>query len=341
MLAVRERQGGVTREMVLTSSGEGGMRREYRVGNEIRPLDDAGRQWWAKAVPRMAEHLTDPGVRARRLFERGGVDAVLADMERPIDDFPRRQRVEALLRLGQPLPVAAQERLIAVAAQIGSDFERRQALQAIAGGRLAEAQQLAWLKAAGGIDSDFERRESLGAFAPRLLPTPEVLAAWSEAIGHIGSDFELRTAIAAQVAATPQPAVLNAAVQAANHIHSDFEKREALSAIARRLQGDEAELVAAYAGAADGIASSFERREALGLLLDRPKLNATGLARVLASAETMDGGFERLQVLLRVVERLGQAKPVDAALIDRLRRAGRGLGDHERGQIENALDRLS
>jgi len=54
----------------------------------------------------------------------------------------------------------------------------------------------------------------------------------------------------------------------------------------------------------------------------------------------MDGGFERLQVLLRVADRLGEARPVDAALIERLRRAGRGLGDHERGQIENALDRL-
>jgi beta-lactamase regulating signal transducer with metallopeptidase domain len=340
-LTVREREGGVTREMALTSVGDGGMKREYRVGNEIRPLDDAGRLWWAKAVTRMAEHLTDPLVRAQRLFERGGVDAVLADMERPADDFQRRQRVEALMRLGQPLPAAAQVRLIAVASQVGSGFERRQALQAIAGVTLAEAEQLAWLKAAVDVDSDFERREALATFAPRLLPTPAVLAAWREVLGRFDSDFELRTVIDAQVAATPQPDVLNLAVQAASHIQSDFEKREALGAIARRLQGDEAELVAAYAGAADGIASSFERREALILLLDRPKLSATGLERVLSSAETMDGGFERLQVLLRLVERLGQAKPADAALIDRLRRAGRGLGDHDRGQIENALDRIS
>jgi hypothetical protein len=66
-----------------------------------------------------------------------------------------------------------------------------------------------------------------------------------------------------------------------------------------------------------------------------------GLERVLASAEGMEGGFERLQVLLRVADRLGQSRPVDAALVERLRRAGRGLGEHERGQIENALDRLS
>ncbi|MEO6280015.1 M56 family metallopeptidase [Roseateles sp.] len=339
-LTVREREGGLTRAMVLTSDGQRGIQRTYRVGNESRPLDDAARQWWAKAVPRMAEHLTDPLVRAKRLFERGGVDAVLADMERAIDDLPCRRRVEALLRLGQPLPAAAQGRLIAVAAHIGSGFERRQALQAIAGLTLAEPQQIAWLKAAGGVDSDFERREALATFAPRLLPTPEVLAAWSEAMGQIGSDFELRSTIEAQVAATPQPAVLGAALQAVSRIQGDFERREALGAIARRLQGDEAALVEAYARAAGGIGGSFERREALGLLLDRPKLNVTGLERVLTSAETMEGGFERGQVLLRVAERLGQARPVDAALIDRLRRAGRGLGDHERGQIENALDKL-
>jgi hypothetical protein len=167
-----------------------------------------------------------------------------------------------------------------------------------------------------------------------------VLTAWTQALGRIGGDFELRSAIENQVGAQPQPAVLAAALQAATRIQGDFEKREALSAIARRLQGDEAELVEAYARAAGGISGGFERREALNQLLDRPRLGPAGLEHVLASAESMDGGFERLQVLLRLAERLGQAKPVDAAFIDRLRRAGRGLGEHERGQIENALDKL-
>lgn len=339
-LLVREREGGLTREMTLASLGEGGLQREYRVGGAVQPLDDAGRRWWAQAVQRMAEHLSDPLVRARRLFERGGIDTVLADLERARDDYPRRQRVEALLRLGQPLTAAAQDRLIAVAARIDGGFERRQTLQAIAGLPLAEPQQLAWLKAAGGVDGDFERREALGALAPRLQASPAVLQAWADALGHIEGDFELRAAIEAQVAATPRPAVLDAALQAASRIQGDFEKREALGAVARRLQGDEAGLVEAYARTAGGIQGGFERREALGRLLDRPRLGATGLERVLASAEAMEGGFERLQVLLRVAERLGEVKPVDVGLIDRLRRAGRGLSDHERGQIENALDRL-
>ncbi|MFT7776779.1 M56 family metallopeptidase [Roseateles sp.] len=339
-LVVKEREGGLTREMRLTSMGEGRIERDYRVGGEARPMDEVARRWWAQAVQRVAEDLTDPRLRARKLFARGGFDAVLADVERAKADFQRRRRIEAALQLDGPLPAPVQDRLITASAGLQGGFERREALSAVARQPLAEPQQLAWLAAAAGIDGDFERREALGALAPRLADSPAVLSAWEQALSGIGGDFELRSAIVAQVAATPQPAVLAAALQAATRIQGDFEKREALGAVARRLRGDEAELVDAYARAAAGISGGFERREALNLLLDRPGLGLAGLERVLSSAEGMDAGFERLQVLLRVAEKMGAVWPVDAGLVDRVRRAGRGMGEHERGQIETALDRL-
>ncbi|MFG6469238.1 M56 family metallopeptidase [Roseateles sp. BYS87W] len=339
-IVVRERAEGLSREMTLVAEPGGGIQRSYRVGGEPAVLDDAGRRWWAQAVQRMAESLVAPEVRARKRFAQGGFEAVLADVERARDGHERGRRIRATLPLQQPLPAAVQDRLIAAAASIDSAFEKREALAAIARQPLAEAQQLAWLGAVAGIDSDFDRREALEAMTPQLLPQPAVLAAWGEVLARMGSDFEQRTAITAQVDAHPQPAVLAAALRAVTHLQGDFERREALGAVARQLQGDEAELVAAYAQAASGIAGGFERREALSQLLDRPRLTPAGLERVLASAEAMDGGFDRLQVLLRVAEKLTAASPVDAALVQRLRRAGRGLGDHERGQLENALDRL-
>jgi len=339
-MIVREREGGVVREMTLTSNGEGPIERDYRIGRQPAQLDEAGRKWWAKAVRRMAEAMTDANVRARRLFDRGGVDAVLADLDRASEDFARRQRIEALIRLGQPLPAEAQDRLIATAAKIGGGFERREALRAIAGLNLAEPQQLAWLQAAARVDGDFDRREALAALAPHLAATPAVLQAWQEALARIDGDFELRTAIETQVGATPQAPVLGAALQASRRLQGDFEKREALAAVARRMGGDEAELVADYARIAAGIPGGFERREALNQLLDRPRLSGQGLERVLDAAESMDAGFERLQVLLRVADRLAGEKPISADLVQRLRRAGRGLAEHERGQLENALDRL-
>lgn len=339
-LKVKQREAGVTREMVVSSQADGSLERRYRVDGDSQPLDEAGQRWWAQAVQRMAEDLTDPAVRARKLFDRGGLDAVLADVERGHGDFQRRRRIEAALTLQAPLPEGAVDRLIAATTGLEGAFERREALGAIARQPLAEAQQLSWLAAAAGIDADFERRQALGALAPQLRDTPAVLAAWREVLARIHGDFEAREAIGAQVAATPRPAVLAVALQAAARIGGDFEKREALGAVAERLQGDEAELVAAYVRTASGIGGDFERREALNRLLDRPRIDTAGLTQVLGGAERIGGGFERLQVLLRVAEKLGSAGSVDAAVVDRLRRAGRGLGDHERGQLENALDRL-
>lgn len=339
-LKVQSREGGLAREMLLTSMGEGRIERRYRVGDTTQTLDEDGQRWWTAIVQRIAADLTDPVVRSRKLFARGGVEAVVADIDKTRDDFQRRRRIEAALQVASPLPAGLIDRLTAASAGLQGAFERREALSAIARLPLAEPQQLAWLAAAGGIDGDFERREALQALAPQLLDTPPVMAAWTEVLRRIGGDFEKRSAIDTQVSATPRPAVLGAALQAAASLGGDFEKREALGAVAARLQGDEADLVEAYTRVAGSIGGDFERREALNRLLDRPQLSSAGLAGVLASAERMDGGFERLQVLLRVADKLAQHKPVDATLIDRLRRAGRGLGDHERGQLENALDRL-
>ncbi|MCE4539486.1 hypothetical protein LXT12_19735 [Pelomonas sp. P7] len=339
-LAVREREGGVLREMTLTSSADGRIERDYRVDRESRPLDEAARQWWSQAVHRTSEAMTDPLVRARKLFAKGGMDAVLADLEAAHEDFPRRLRVEAVLKLGEPLPPVVLDRLIAAAALLGGGFDRREALVAIARLPLAEAAQLAWLKAAAGIDGDFDRREALAALAPRLSMAPAVVEAWQQVLGRIGGDFDLRSAIETQVAATPQPPVLRGALQAAGRLQGDFDKREALAAVARQLRGDEPELVEAYARTAAGIQGGFERREALTTLLDRAALAPAGVEQVIAAAEGMDAGFERLQVLLRVAGKLDEAKAGTPALVDRLRRAGRGLGDFERGQLETALDRL-
>lgn len=339
-LIVREREGGLTREMALTSMGEDRIERQYRVGRESQPMDAAAHQWWAKAVKRMADQLTDPLVRAQKLFAKGGMAAVLADLEAAREDYQRRQRLEALFKLGQPLDAATLDRLIALAEGIGGGFDRREALSAIARLPLADAQQLAWLKAAGGIDGDFDRREALGALAPRLSMAPAVVEAWQQALSHIDGDFDLRSAIEAQVSATPQPALLRGALQAAGKLQGDFDKREALAAVARQLRGDEPELVQAYARVAAGIQGGFDKREALIALLDRAALAPAGLEQVITAAEGMDAGFERLQVLLRVADKAAEAKPVPAGLAERLRRAGRGMGEFERGQLEKALDPL-
>jgi hypothetical protein len=78
----------------------------------------------------------------------------------------------------------------------------------------------------------------------------------------------------------------------------------------------------------------------LTTLLDRDALAPAGVEQVLAAAEGMDAGFERLQLLLRVADKLAEGRVPAPAMAERLRRAGRGMGEFERGQLEKALDRL-
>lgn len=340
-LMVRERQGDRLRELTLSAEG-GAVTRHYQVDGQPAAWDADAQQWWANKAHQLSTQLTDPAVRAQRLFAKGGLDAVLADAEQPAEGHLRQRRIVAVLGLRQPLDARAQDRLIALAATLEGGFERREALSALAGLKLAETQQIAWLQAAAGMDGNFDRREALGTLAPQLLlKQPAVLKAWQGVLVRIDGDFDLRTALDVQIAATPDPAVLGLALEANRQLQGDFDKRAALSTVASHLAGDEGPLVQAYVQAAGHIQGNFDRREALSQLLERPRLGAAGIEQVLASAEGMDGSFERLQVLLRVVDKLADAKLASPALVERLRRAGRGLGDFERGQLENALDRLA
>ena len=338
-LNVRERQHGQVRELTFSSQA-GRIVRDYRVDGSPAAWDEGARQWWTQTAHRLSAQLTDPLVRARRLLARGGLEAVLADLAQPADDHLLSRRIVATLGLGQVLPAAAQDRLIAAAAQLQGSFERREALVALAALPLAEAQQLAWLQAAADVEGDFDRREALAALAPRLALQPAVLAAWQQAVARIEGDFDKRTALDKQLRAIRSPALQAIALQLNPQLQGDFDKREALATVAGQLSGQETALVQAYVEAATQIQGDFERREALNRLLDRPQLGAAGLEQVLGAAESMTGDFERLQVLLHVADRLAGTKPVPPALVERLRRAGRGLGEQQRGQLENALDRL-
>jgi hypothetical protein len=335
-MRITERQGATTREMVLESQADGSIKRSFSLNSQPAELDDAGRAWWASAVARVAEVVVDPKVRVKNLFARSGLAGVMHDLARDRSDHALRRQIEAVADLGPALDDAAFDQLIAAADRLGSDFEHREALQHLAGrtAGLNDAQQIAWLNSVAAIGSDFESREALAALAPKLSRQPAVLAAWAQAADHISGDFELRTALETLVSAQPDPAVLKVVLQATQRMGGDFERREALAAVARRLKGDETELVQAYTASAAQLDGDFEKREALIALLNCDKLQPAGLNGVLDAAQGIGSSFELLQVLERVVTRM----PVDSALVARVRKAARGLADFERGQLEKHLD---
>ena len=269
-LEISETLHGVTRRAEIVSDGKGGTVRRYWIDDDAHALDDAGQEWLSGQIALLAESTQGSDARTRRLQARGGVAAVLADIEKPSDPFVRKSRLDALLATG-PQDDATLSRLIAIAGRLADGFQRRSALQAIVEHRaLSPALQREVLAAVHQVDGDFERRQVLEAITPQLVRDDAVLGAWQQAVKEIGGDFERRSVI-------------------------------------------------------------------VTLIEQQDQVDRAVALNVLGAMDGLDGEFERAQVLVALAERM----PVDPELIARYRQAARGLGTHERGRVEQALDHLT
>jgi beta-lactamase regulating signal transducer with metallopeptidase domain len=336
-LRVHERSGGLERTLVAKGNRNGGIDYAYAEGGQPRPLEGAARTWLTGIVGQVSEVLADPRERARTLMARGGIEAVLANLERQgLGDYGRQQRIEALLALPGPLAPASITRAVAATTLIEGGHERREALTALAGAlSLDDVQQAAWLRSAAGIHDDFELRETLASLAPKLLQTADVLAAWRGAVDQIRASFDLREALREQLGNDASTGLLAQVIEASERIGDDFERREALVAAATHVPGDDSALVGAFVRASEGIHSDFDRHEALVALLARPLAGAS-LLEVVRVAARIEDSQQRLDLLKRVAQRA----PHDAQFAAQIREAGRGMGGMERGELELALDAL-
>lgn len=335
---ISEKRGGVHREVLIESQPGGAFKKSYSVDGKAQQLDAAGTEWLKTMVRNMADIMVSADERVKKLYAKGGVDAVLTDIEKPRGDFHRRARIEALVNLRDVgnLPPAAVDRLLNAVDGMGSDFDRRTALVAVIEHQaLPAAQQVTLLRNAARIGSDFDRRNVLEALAPQQAESDEVLQAWVKVMKSMGSDFDRRTAIEHLMERKPLgKTTLDAALQASSFLGSDFDRRTALQSIAPRL--DMATQVESYVQSASRIGSDFDQREALVTLIGRGPLDKTATLAILEGTNSLGSDFE----LATVLKALAEQMPADADVLSRYRKAARKLSDHERGQVEKALDRF-
>ncbi|MBP8297111.1 MAG: M56 family metallopeptidase [Burkholderiales bacterium] len=336
-LSIEQTKGGTTRRIEFEGA-DGSIARRYFIDGDEAAFDAAAQQWLAQAIPGALRRTgVDAEARVGRLLARGGASVVLDEVDLIESAFVRRTYLSELA--GQADPDAAQlDRALALAAGIDSDFERREALAALAGeAALGPAQQVHALAAVQGMDSDFEQRSAFEALAPVLSDDDAVAAATLAALDAIGSDFERREAIG-YLAARKQltAAQLATAIKATLGIESDFEHREALAVLARHLRAHVA-LATPYVASIAAIESDFERREAIVTLVESATLEVADYAAAIEAADGIESDFDSREALVAIAAHM----PADAALIERYRKAARGLDDFERGQAEKALDRLA
>lgn len=336
-LDLAEKRGGVERELEVFGK-DGVIQRIYRLDGKAMPLDADGRAWLARTLPvLMRESGINAEARGKRLLAEGGPDALLADMAL-IEADHAQARYLAVLFANAKLDDAQLARSLELAKGIDSDFELRQALQAaLDSQRLSPAHQAQVLALATEIGSDFELAELLISAADRLPAAGPTQDAWRAALANISSDFELRRVLEALLARRDAtPAAVQLVLESAEAISSDFELRNVLERTARHTRGNPA-VLAAYMARTAEVSSDFEARQALSALVDAGPVDLAVANAVLDAVADISSDFDAGEVLRQLASRM----PADEALVKRYRAAARGLGDHERGQAEKALDRFA
>ncbi len=331
---IEQRRAGVTRSLRMVP-GKNGPIREYSVAGVARPFDAEAKAWLATAIPdiyRLSGLQAE--ARAKRILARGGAAALLDEIGLLKNDFVRAAYLGQFFAQAQP-DQAQMAKAYALMRDIGSDFEKRRALEtALARPALEPDHQLALLSIAATIDSGFERAEWLIEAAGKLPVNAASVAEWSRALRGLDSDFERKRALVAVIEdGAPRVEATALALQSMQGMDSDFEQRSVLEAAAKTgiaLQDKD------YLAAVETMASDFERRGALVALIRSTTPDLARSQNILRSVRGMSSDFERSEVL----KALASAMPNDVALIEDYRAVTRGMSDFERAQAEKALDRF-
>lgn len=335
-LEIEEQVDGITRSARF-EKGDGRIERRFEVDGEPSTDAAANRAWLARAIPSLLRATgIDAEVRVRRLIARGGVDAVLDEVDRIAMDSVRSTYLRELTEAGT-LDAGRQDRYLAQAAAIDSDYEQRQALEALLEREVVDAGQLRGVHAiAATFESDYERRVLLEAALPALRKTPRVARSWIDALDGMESSYEHRVALESLVEDVDLDAAgVERLLASAARIDSDYERRVILAAAAPQVART-AVSASAFARATSTMDSDYETREALVALVRAMQPDSGNCRAVIDALAGVDSSYEASLVLTELAARM----PKDAALIEAYRAAARRLGGHERSEAEQALDRF-
>ncbi len=243
--------------------------RKYLVAlAKTAPLSGSAIARYAKTVARLdADHETRKAISA--IFDHQSnlspeARAVLLKAAEGIEgDHEIRKLMEAAA--AGELTRGATATSLDLLRRISGDHETRKGAEVLLANASFSDQAAADLLAliAANIGSDHEKRKIIETAADRVSTNEDVAGAAIEAAGEIGSDNERRRVIETLAEALPERSSRwSALIGVAADISSDNEKRKTLETIAEHMP-DTSSLAARYRSAANTIGSDREREKAL------------------------------------------------------------------------------
>ncbi|HKP13611.1 MAG TPA: hypothetical protein VJZ91_15935 [Blastocatellia bacterium] len=297
-LRVSERRGGVTRKFEATQSG-GGIKRDYWVNGESRPMDGEARAWLAGVLNKaVRQGGYDAPARVTRLLQRGGPAAVLAEISEVKGDYVKRLYLDELLKQGNLDAETARLALGQAAREISSDYEKAEILVKMAGSYLRDDRfREVYLEGVNTIHSDYERGRALKAVLKKESLNKDNLLFALKSVAAISSDYEKAELLVKTSNVFPLDEGLQKAyLDAVRTIGSDYEKGRAITALLDK-DGTKPATLLFMAKSATEIRSDYERAQLLIRVANAGRDNEAVRNAVTEAARTIQSEYERGRVL--------------------------------------------
>lgn len=260
---------GVERRVTITPANAG-VGYDYRVNGDRRELDEAGREWLSSTLLftfRRFGFMADE--RATSIMQRGGVNALLAEVDQLASDHVRSRYLAAAVESGR-LDDAALDRVLRIAGSaVDSDYYRTQIITSVAGRyEFTDGVREAYLGAVSGIDSDHYTHVAYSELLKKGRLTP----------GQIST-----------------------VLAASRDIESDYYRATLLNEMSSRY-GSSAAIRPAYLAAAADLDSDHYKAGVLMNLLSTGSMSSAEMAEVIDAAATIDSDHYSATVLAHVAE---------------------------------------
>jgi beta-lactamase regulating signal transducer with metallopeptidase domain len=351
-LAIEEKRGSDRREIYVEPNEDGELEYDYYVDRKRREFDDEAENWLAGVL---IDVIRNTGIgaesRSRRILERGGVDALLKEINQIESDYVQRvyysaaldmndltndgysrilasvkrnvdsdyEKAEILVDMADRVSEdpALIEAYVDVVATIDSDYETRRALSAVSIGSDVDDDVIdAVLEIAAQMDSDYEKAELLIEMAPRCRESGQLQNNYVDAVVDIDSDYEARRVLSALSLSGDVPDnVLQTVLGVASRFDSDYEMAELLidmvPYIAQRPGSQDT-----YLGAVSRIDSDYEAKRTLTEFIDVAEMTDNRILAILRVVEGMGSSYEQSEVLKDLAKYCRGNEPMEDAFIN-------------------------
>jgi hypothetical protein len=299
-----EEDAGVDRTLVVTAGSNGVPQYRVLVDGRERPIDDEARAWFRGVL---TEIFRATGLQAEErvahFLERGGVPAVLAEVEHITSDHVAGLYFHATL----------------------------------ARHRVSAAEATTILELAGEtLGSDHTLSELMMAVPTELLSDRRARDAYVGAARSIGSDHDTGRVLHALLEDRELPSgTLDELMVIAESIGSDHESSEVLLALAERYPPGHP-LPEIFFQVASDIGSDHDLSRVLIELIDRGRTDRATVEAVLRAAAGIGSDHDLSRLLVRIAEEVTLDGDLRQQYLDRAEDVG---SDHDHDRVISALNR--